>query len=223
MKQSLIIIVCFLFLMGCNKNKETIQQAFKNAEKTEEHETSAQSTNAKSREATGNQQFWNKLSSFCGKSFEGKITSDVIPNDFKDQQLIMHILHCDKKQILIPFNVGENRSRTWIFSLHEDVITLKHDHRNEDGSNDEVTMYGGTTPNTGFASMAVFPADQETFDRIPYAGSNIWWVTISENEFTYNLKRIGGKGEINVSFDLSNPVETPLASWGWEDYSPLTN
>lgn len=218
MKKAILILSLSLLFMACTKNKETIQNALKKIDLNGDGVISSKNANPFSDELTGNQQFWNKLISHCGKSFEGKIISEIIPTDFKDQQLIMHLLHCDEKQVLIPFNVGENKSRTWIFNLDENIITLKHDHRKENGTEDEVTMYGGSTSNTGFATMAVFPADQETLDRIPYAGSNIWWVTLSDTEFTYNLKRIGGKGEINVSFDLTNPIEKPEASWGWENF-----
>lgn len=193
-------------LTSCTENKKTIKEAVTTIEKTSE------------KKETGNQKFWETLSSHCGKTFEGKITSEVVPKDFKDQKLIMHMLDCNEKTILVPFNVGENRSRTWVFTLKDSLITLKHDHRDEDGNEDEVTMYGGTTPNTGFASMAVFPADQETMDRIPYAGTNLWWVTINETNFTYNLIRVGGGKPITISFDLTNPIEAPETSWGWEDF-----
>jgi hypothetical protein len=192
--------------MACTENKKTIKEAVTNIENTQE------------KKETGNQKFWKNFSAHCNKTFEGRITSEVVPKDFKDQQLVMHVLDCNSKQILVPFNVGENRSRTWLFSLKEDLITLKHDHRHEDGSKDEITMYGGTTPNSGFETIAVFPADQETMDRIPYAGTNLWWVTLNETHFTYNLIRVGNTSPITVSFDLTKPIETPLKSWGWEDY-----
>lgn len=205
-KNILLLGLAFLF-MACTENKKTIKDAVTTSIK-----------DAASRKETGNDKLWKTLSSHCGKTFEGEITSEVVPKDFKDQKLVMHVLDCNTKQILIPFNVGENRSRTWIFSLKDNLITLKHDHRHEDGNEDEITMYGGTTPNTGFATMAVFPADQETMDRIPYAGTNLWWVTLNETNFTYNLIRVGGGSAITVSFDLTNPIDTPLPSWGWESF-----
>lgn len=206
MNRSILLLGIVIIFMACTENKKTIKEAVTNIENTQE------------KKETGNQKFWKNFSAHCNKTFEGRITSEVVPKDFKDQQLVMHVLDCNSKQILVPFNVGENRSRTWLFSLKEDLITLKHDHRHEDGSKDEITMYGGTTPNSGFETIAVFPADQETMDRIPYAGTNLWWVTLNETHFTYNLIRVGNTSPITVSFDLTKPIETPLKSWGWEDY-----
>ncbi len=161
-------------------------------------------------------QFWKELNKHCGKSFAGKIITDPVPKDFKDQELKMHVISCSNSQMKIPFVVGENRSRTWVFTLEEDRIKLKHDHRHEDGSPDKVTMYGGTSTNTGFANLQYFPADQETTDLIPYAAGNVWWVTVTDSTFTYNLRRVNSNTPISVEFDLTKEIETPKAPWGWE-------
>ncbi|MBO6794649.1 MAG: hypothetical protein JJ895_12115 [Balneolaceae bacterium] len=169
-------------------------------------------------ENAGSIQFWDQLSSLCGKSFEGELVSDPVEG-FAGKKLVMHVLSCDEEQILVPFNVGDNLSRTWIFTSKEgNRIELKHDHRMEDGSDDEVTMYGGTSTNAGTSNMQLFPADQETLDNIPYAFSNVWWVTLSDSVYSYNLRRIGRPSVFTIEFDLTNEIETPEPSWGWEDF-----
>jgi hypothetical protein len=160
--------------------------------------------------------FWNSLKSLQGKSFEGQLVNAPANDDFSGKKLVMHVLYGDDETILIPFNVGENRSRTWIFNYKEGRIELKHDHRMEDGRDDELTMYGGTTTNEGKSSMQVFPADQETKDAIPDAFSNVWWVTIDSTSYTYNLRRIGTDRVFTVAFDLTREIEKPAPSWGWE-------
>ncbi len=167
----------------------------------------------------GVDQFWKKLKEHCGKTFEGTVTSGATANDgFSGKRLVMHVLSCSGSQLLIPFNVGENRSRTWILTKVKDRIELKHDHRNEDGTNDAVTMYGGTTTNSGLPGMAVFPADQLTATTIPAAATNVWWITINNTTFTYNLRRIGSDRLFTVTFDITKPIEKPLPSWGWEHF-----
>ena len=94
---------------------------------------------------------------------------------------------------------------------------MKHDHRHEDGTEDRVTQYGGLSSNTGMAKVQFFPADQETTDLIPYAATNIWWITLDDTSFTYNLRRINNNSAITVKFDLTKEVETPPTPWGWED------
>lgn len=171
------------------------------------------------KDTLGVDQFWQQLKRHCGKTYEGTVTSGATANDgFSGKRLIMHVLSCSDDQLLIPFNVGENRSRTWILTKKMDKIELKHDHRHEDGSKDAVTMYGGTSTNTGLPGIAMFPADQQTVQTIPAAATNIWWMTINQNTFTYNLRRIGSDRLFTVTFDVTKPIEKPLPSWGWEHF-----
>lgn len=104
-----------------------------------------------------------------------------------------------------------------MLTLKDNRITLKHDHRHEDGTEDKVTQYGGTTTNSGSATLQFFPADQQTFELIPAAASNVWWITVDDRTFTYNLRRIGSDRLVTISFDLSKKVEIPGAPWGWKD------
>lgn len=168
-------------------------------------------------EKSGAQQFWDDLQAHCGKAFEGKLAPHVTNDAFSGQTLTMFVRTCDERIITIPFYVGEDKSRTWVLTLEDDKIKLKHDHRHEDGSEDKITQYGGTSTNSGSANLQFFPADTETAELIGYAATNVWWITLDENSFSYNLKRIGtANPAFNVIFDLKTPVAAPGAPWGWE-------
>jgi len=157
------------------------------------------------------------LQDHCGKSYEGTISQGMGNDSFDGKTLIMHVRSCKENEIRIPFFVGENRSRTWILRLQDGKIQLKHDHRKPDGSEDKITQYGGAASNTGLANIQVFPADEETAELIPAAATNVWWITLNEDIFSYNLKRIGSKSNFTVEFDLTKSLETPEAPWGWEE------
>lgn len=161
--------------------------------------------------------FWEKLRKHCGQSYEGQLADGIVQPDFSGKRLVMHVRACDDNTIRIPFFVGDDRSRTWVLTRQDGLIKLKHDHRHADGSEEEVTQYGGTSANTGFDSLQMFPADAETAERIPYAATNVWWITVDDTSFTYNLRRIGSDRLFTVVFDLTAPVETPEAPWGWVD------
>jgi hypothetical protein len=166
----------------------------------------------------GSEQFWNQLKTHCGKAFEGQIIAGATANDpFSGKKLVMHVRSCAENELKIPFFVGDDKSRTWVLTSENNIITLKHDHRHEDGTPDKVTQYGGTSTNSGLPNIQFFPADQETCDLISYASTNVWWITIDEKAFTYNLRRIGSDRVFSVSFDLTKPVETPSAPWGWKN------
>lgn len=179
--------------------------------------TTTQSIPVSATSKNNQQQFWNHLEKICGKSFAGEVVA-APSNDttFKNKMLVMHVRSCNENIIRVPFMVGEDRSRTWVFSREGDLLQLKHDHRHPDGTVDSITQYGGMTSNTGLATLQVFPADQFTSQLLPAAATNIWWVELVEGKyFTYNLRRMGTDRWFSVRFDLSKEMETPPAPWGF--------
>ncbi|WP_459209183.1 hypothetical protein [Aquimarina rhabdastrellae] len=163
------------------------------------------------------QLFWDSLQKLCGKAYKGTLELPKEDAQFGGKELIMHVRSCTPDRIKVPFFVGEDRSRTWILAYKDNRITLKHDHRHKDGSEDAITQYGGTTTNIGQAGIQIFPADQETTQMLPRAASNVWWITIDNKTFTYNLRRIGSDRVFKIVMDITQPIKTPEAPWGWSD------
>lgn len=161
--------------------------------------------------------FWNSIKKLCGNAYEGTMVEGATNDAFKGKKLVMHVRACADNTIRIPFFVGDDKSRTWVLTFKDNRITLKHDHRHEDGTEDKVTQYGGTTTNSGTPTLQFFPADQQTGELIPAAATNVWWITVDDKTFTYNLRRIGSDRLVTISFDLSKKVETPDAPLGWKD------
>ncbi|WP_125782737.1 hypothetical protein [Pseudoalteromonas rubra] len=165
--------------------------------------------------------FFDQIKQHCGKAYEGKVTVDNQgPSAFSDARLIMHVRRCNEQELQIPFHVGQNASRTWIITKTGSGLSLKHDHRHKDGSDDESTMYGGHTVDAGYNNVQSFPADQyskELFVKrgIPQSVGNTWQMYIYDARFTYRLVREGR--EFRVDFDLTKPVQAPKAPWGYQD------
>lgn len=163
--------------------------------------------------------FWTELQQLCGKAYEGVIVA-APANDtvFKNKRLVMHVRSCSEARMRIPFIVGNDYSRTWVLTREGTRLQLKHDHRHRDGSEDSVTQYGGLTPNSGSATVQLFPADQHTVNIIPAAANNVWWIELVPGQyFTYNLRRMGTDRFFSIRFDLSKEVTPPAAPWGWKD------
>ena len=164
--------------------------------------------------------FFQRLSSLCGKSFEGRIASPPVEADaaFAGKRLVMHVRNCSANEIRIPFHVGEDRSRTWVVTRTGAGLRLKHDHRHEDGSEDKLTQYGGDTIGEGSAARQEFPADRfskELFVRenIPASTQNVWAMEAEPGRsFAYELRRPGRF--FRVEFDLARPVAAPPPPWG---------
>ncbi|EID76640.1 hypothetical protein [Imtechella halotolerans] len=164
------------------------------------------------------EKFWNILLEHCGMAYEGEIVEGGKEGDgFTGKKLLMHVRSCEDNRIRIPFFVGDDKSRTWVLTLEEGQLKLKHDHRLVDGSEDAITQYGGVSTNSGHPNLQFFPADQETANLIEYAAHNVWWITIDDSKFTYNLRRIGTDRLFSVAFDLTTPVSAPEAPWGWKE------
>jgi|SRR5688572_1751273 len=163
--------------------------------------------------------FWQALTQICGHAYEGTVVA-APANDtaFKNKRLVMHVRSCGDDRIRIPFIVGNDLSRTWVFTTEADRLLLKHDHRHKDGSADSITQYGGHTTNKGTRSIQFFPADHQTTAMLPAAAGNVWWVEIIPGQyFTYNLRRLGTERFFSIRFDLSKRVDPPPAPWGWQD------
>jgi len=159
--------------------------------------------------------FMDNLRLICGQAFAGQLVeyndSDA---DLLGEEMVMHVRECPEDEIRIPFFVGEDRSRTWVFTRTADGLRLKHDHRHEDGSEDEITQYGGDSTG-GSATEQSFPADAWTRELIPYAAKNTWTVVIHPGKtFSYRLVRAGTDRRFRVDFDLSTPVKQPPPPWG---------
>jgi hypothetical protein len=119
----------------------------------------------------------------------------------------MEVRVCEPGRILIPFRVGDDTSRTWMFLAEEGRLRFRHDHRHPDGSPEDETLYGGYADDGGTAFVQHFPADEYTGQLIEGGEGNLWTVMISEDlsVFTYRLERDGEK-RFRIDFDLTRPL-----------------
>lgn len=142
--------------------------------------------------ATTQEMFFENLSSLCGQIFTGASTYPDDPDhDFAGKILVASFSECSADEIRVKFEVGEDRSRTWIVSKSQQGLLLKHDHRHTDGTPDEITNYGGWANDAGTPWRQYFAADQETAALIPAASTNVWMLQYEPQSqtLTYDLKR----------------------------------
>ena len=139
--------------------------------------------------------FFATMRGLCGARFEGARTFPDDPADsaFAGKLLVATVATCTESEVRVPFVVGADRSRTWVFTRANGGVQLKHDHRHADGTPDAVTMYGGMATASGTPRSQQFAADALTAQLIPAARTNVWTVTLSGDgrELTYHLERDG--------------------------------
>lgn len=172
-------------------------------------------------------EFLQQLRALCGKAFAGRVVADTpasTDNPFAGKKLVMHVRDCAAGEVRIPFHVGDDHSRTWVFTADAKTgqLRLKHDHRHADGSADAMTGYGGDSRAGAVARSAAgwrfeFPADaesQQLFRRLDRAVSitNVWAVELDAKRFVYELARPNRL--FRVEFDLARPQPLPPAAWG---------
>lgn len=159
-------------------------------------------------------QFYNNLKSICGHSYLGTVSqSNESDTTWRQARIVIHAPSCDadmSEGIRIPLHVGEDKSRTWIVSKTETGLRLKHDHRHDDGTPDDVSMYGGDTAHMGSATKQSFPVDEFSKTMFVENGldvsvTNTWTLSVMPGQkLSYNLSRPGRL--FQVDFDLSKPI-----------------
>ncbi len=152
--------------------------------------------------------FFKHISSLCGKKFAGeeKFMRDK-ERSFGDAEMIIHVESCTENEIRIPFHVGSDESRTWLLLEDEGRLRLRHDHRHEDGTPEETTMYGGYSDQQGTEYSQYFPPDDYTYETLENAEGHKWSFTLSEDLKTlaYCLK-FDDELIFRAEFNIDEPI-----------------
>ncbi|MDP3400873.1 MAG: hypothetical protein Q8R97_07110, partial [Brevundimonas sp.] len=91
-----------------------------------------------------------------------------------------------------------------------DGLTLKHDHRDPDGTTHTLHWYGGDTETAGTATRQEFPVDGFSIalfnaNNAAVSTTNVWAVEVNPGEtYVYELARENRL--LRVAFDLTKPV-----------------
>lgn len=155
--------------------------------------------------------FFQRMSTLCGKSFAGKMTAgNESDTSFATAYLQAHARECSAKEIRISFDVGDDRSRTWIITRTDGGLRLKHRHMLKNGTEDPVSQYGGDTATAGTAARQEFPVDEFskamfTKEGRTVSNTNVWAFEVQPGQsLVYELARPGRL--FRVSFDLDKPL-----------------
>jgi len=153
--------------------------------------------------------FFEHFKNLEGKTFAGKevfIREDM--ESWAHLDLIMHIREYTDSVVFVPFRVGDNTSRTWtLYRVNDGRLRLRHDHRHDDGTPEDLNLYGGYTGEGSTAISQFFPADDYTCNMLRRICDNEWNMQFSEDlsTFSYILKKEGVK-VIRIDFDLTRAL-----------------
>lgn len=165
------------------------------------------------------QAFWDSLQEHCGNAYAGKL-ADATPfyEPFDAESIIIHVRECSDELTHISLHIDDDHSRNLLLTKTEGTLQLKHDHRYEDGTEEEITQYGGLAPLPGLETRQIFEADDHTADILPDRFDNFWFMDFMDEEtFAYGVHWPKHGNSIRMEFDLSETVEAPPAPWGYRD------
>lgn len=164
--------------------------------------------------------FYGALAEHCDNAYPGGLTLEPEGDEMLTgtEMLIVHFRECDDNRILAPFHIeleeeeDWDRSRTWIFTKHDDGLEIRHDHRYRDGTEDDFTMYGGFSVGEGSALRQEFKSVERSEEMGHFRG---WRIEIEPGiRYTYGTIR-DTTWSWRVDFDLTEPLESvPPAPWG---------
>jgi hypothetical protein len=161
--------------------------------------------------AVAQRAFFENLRALCGRTFGGRtILAPVTDRTFEPARLFMVVEECERDEIRVPFIVGGDDSRTWVFQMRDDGLTFFHEHVRPDGTPHDVSGFGGHASDDGSPIFQSFP-DFWATEATPAAEHRIWRLRFDhENDlFVYYLDR-GGLPAYRLVFYMGDP-SPPLA------------
>ena len=173
-----------------------------------------------SQPAKTQENFTANIQSLCGQAFAGRLVTDD-PEDaaWRDADIKMHMFECAEGEVKIALHVGQHRSMTWVVSGEGDAVSLRHDHRQKDGSPHALTDFGGTAEAVT-NTRAEFPANPqsiETFEKLGMsdATGRKWALELQSERGVFAYERQRPEHFFRIEFDTTTPIPTPATGWGW--------
>ncbi len=156
--------------------------------------------------------FLDRYQRYCGAAYEGRSVMVDLGDDhpLDGARLRMTLAECGTDEVRIPFQVNDDRSRTWILARTEAGLRLAHDHRYEDGTEHDANLYGGYADDRGSNTKQFFPADARTIADRPTREINVWSKEFDEEGGRYYY-RLYLRDELHyeAEFDLTRPLPLP--------------
>jgi hypothetical protein len=95
-----------------------------------------------------------------------------------------------------------------LFLIEDGRLRFRHDHRHEDGTPEDLTLYGGYSDGTGTAFVQYFPADDYTIELLQDTLGRKWAIVLNEELTTMKYQLwYHDKVVFEGAFDIANPVE----------------
>ena len=199
-KKVIIFSMLGIFIYACGPATEKDKEKEKEVEKTKiEQKVLTEEERS----------FLDNLASLCNKSFAGEqVYMKEGRESWEDKNFVMHVTVCKDDEVHIPFHLDDYESRTWMFLVDEHGLRFRHDHRYEDGTPEEKTLYGGYADGEGTQYMQKFPVDDYSVELLDdHDRKRQWNVKLAEDMSKFSYKLLyHGEIVMQADFDLTEPI-----------------
>jgi len=116
----------------------------------------------------------------------------------------LEVAQCNQKEIRMPIYINEKIYRTLILSQDQSNYILRHENKRSDGTQAEISMYGGQTDGKKDAFLLLFPADGYSRQLLGAELNYAWSLAFTSDKSTLSyMIENNGKLTLQIDFDLS--------------------
>jgi hypothetical protein len=153
--------------------------------------------------------FYQQLKQHCGQKLNGEVlypTGKEAP--FRGMPIWLELEKCSDKEIRMPININQKIYRTLILSQDKTNFTLRHENKRADGTQAEISMYGGQTADIKDTYLLLFPADGYSRQLLGAELNYAWSLAFNSDKsiLSYMIEN-NGKLTLQIDFSLTKPLD----------------
>lgn len=152
--------------------------------------------------------FYQQLQAYCGKKLIGHVLYPAGKEaPFQGMEIWLEVAQCNQKEIRLPIYINRKIYRTLILSQDKTKYILRHENKRPDGSQAEISMYGGQTAGKNDTYLLLFPADDYSRQLLGAELNYAWSLAFNSDKSTLSyMIENDGKLTLQLDFDLTQQV-----------------
>jgi hypothetical protein len=152
--------------------------------------------------------FYQQLKMHCGQKLTGVV---LYPSGkeapFQGMPIWLELVACSDKEIRMPIYINQKIYRTLVLSQDKTHYTLRHENKRPDGTQAEISMYGGQTTGKTDNYLLLFPADGYSRQLLGAELNYAWSLGFNSDKSTLSyMIENDGKLTLQIDFDFNQPV-----------------
>jgi hypothetical protein len=150
--------------------------------------------------------FYKQLRLLCGKRINGMVLYPAgAEAPFRGLEIRLEIAQCSDREIRMPIYIDNKVYRTLIVGQDQTGYTLRHENKRPNGTQADISMYGGHTTDAGTGYLLIFPADGYTKQLMGPELNYVWSLAFNSERTTLSyMAESNGKLNLQLDFNLES-------------------